>query len=657
MEKLDQKKYSIQINLDKQKTFAYGPSPKSITKDFSSPNLPPFTIITGLNGSGKTHFLEALKNGILKVSGIEPHEIVLFNYTNFLNNSRSSAKVNYEPEELWEDLQKSITKNLKSLTEKTGINRQDWQKKLEELEYDYSDYEVSSAINYFKHAIESDLTKGQSYLKRALHSISLNTKKNYIFTEKHEFIESLKSIDLQVDFFSNSLHSVFSNYHSKYIDNLLRNFINSQGGELPALTSEEFERLNGSAPWDMVDDLLEEAGLPFTITKPSPIGSLSEPKSNDKFQRKDLVGDAPKLKKKGTNHLVALSELSSGETILASLATALFNDLSTTHQAKIPKLLLLDEVDAPLHPSQTKTLIKIIKNTFVKKNNIRVILATHSPSTVAMADRSAVHIMKSDPPTIEYSGKERALDLLTAGVPTLALSFDNRKQVFVESYTDAKRYDSIYSILKDSNFLACSISFIEVGGRQHQKFETNSGCDQVRRLVKELRQSGNKKVYGLIDWDLKNKAEDGIIVIGQGNSYSVENIIMDPLLVFATLVHLGAIESIGLNKRIRFIDLPNLDHETLQESVDFIQEAVLESPLTETNQEKYIGGAVLNIGIQYKKMHGKKLEEELKKCFHKLRMFNKSGDMMNYIIKHVIREIPGFTPKTIIDSLNEIIDN
>ncbi|MBK2267707.1 OLD family protein [Francisella philomiragia] len=47
------------------------------------PQLPNFTILTGLNGSGKTHLLEAIKSGNIKVSDFQKDEIVLYNYATF----------------------------------------------------------------------------------------------------------------------------------------------------------------------------------------------------------------------------------------------------------------------------------------------------------------------------------------------------------------------------------------------------------------------------------------------------------------------------------------------------------------------------------------------------------------------------------------------
>lgn len=48
-----------------------------------------------------------------------------------------------------------------------------------------------------------------------------------------------------------------------------------------------------------------------------------------------------------------------------------------------PDILLLDELDASLHPSMIKNMIGVIEDIFLEQG-IKVILVTHSPSTIAL---------------------------------------------------------------------------------------------------------------------------------------------------------------------------------------------------------------------------------------------------------------------------------
>lgn len=45
--------------------------------------LPKFTVLTGVNGSGKSHLLQAIQQGSISVVGINPQQIVHFNYETF----------------------------------------------------------------------------------------------------------------------------------------------------------------------------------------------------------------------------------------------------------------------------------------------------------------------------------------------------------------------------------------------------------------------------------------------------------------------------------------------------------------------------------------------------------------------------------------------
>lgn len=56
-------------------------------------SLPDFCIITGVNGSGKSHLLEAIQNGAISIDGVAANdaEIRLFNWTNLVPNTRGSA--------------------------------------------------------------------------------------------------------------------------------------------------------------------------------------------------------------------------------------------------------------------------------------------------------------------------------------------------------------------------------------------------------------------------------------------------------------------------------------------------------------------------------------------------------------------------------------
>ena len=90
--------------------------------------------------------------------------------------------------------------------------------------------------------------------------------------------------------------------------------------------------------------------------------------------------------------------------------------LSIAENKKI-KILLLDEIDSHLHPTFCKSLITIIEK-FIVPKGIKVIMATHSPATIAYANEESLFLMNmpNEEPRIEKISKKEALDKLSDGL-------------------------------------------------------------------------------------------------------------------------------------------------------------------------------------------------------------------------------------------------
>ncbi|MYJ75126.1 MAG: AAA family ATPase [Gammaproteobacteria bacterium] len=95
---------------------------------------------------------------------------------------------------------------------------------------------------------------------------------------------------------------------------------------------------------------------------------------------------SPVFTNASTGESYSTASLSSGEKILLSLCFAAYNKAMGRRQ---PKLLLLDELDAVLHPSMISALIASLKAQFVN-NGIPVIMATHSVTTASLVEEEAV---------------------------------------------------------------------------------------------------------------------------------------------------------------------------------------------------------------------------------------------------------------------------
>ena len=81
----------------------------------------------------------------------------------------------------------------------------------------------------------------------------------------------------------------------------------------------------------------------------------------------------------GSKKGIKYNDLSSGEKIIAGLANCMYYAESDTNGLSIPKLLLLDEIDAPLHPALTKQLFDVLQEVFIDQLLMKVILSTQAP--------------------------------------------------------------------------------------------------------------------------------------------------------------------------------------------------------------------------------------------------------------------------------------
>ena len=132
-----------------------------------------FMILTGKNGSGKTHLLEALDNGSAQVDSIKPTQTVYFDYTDFkIENEREYTQQTFvqELEKAWDLFAKNqtnliIQQSLKSIKRK--ILQPEEQEKLKKIaeektkplfslnKHDIGENELHEKFCNYKNEIES----------------------------------------------------------------------------------------------------------------------------------------------------------------------------------------------------------------------------------------------------------------------------------------------------------------------------------------------------------------------------------------------------------------------------------------------------------------------------------------------------------------------
>lgn len=446
-----------------------------------------------------------------------------------------------------------------------------------------------------------------------------------------------------VQMFQPNIVELFGAYRDRLVGNDMDELQARRDPTKKFLNPEQFVGTYGTPPWEAVSDLLAAMALPFEVVPPA-----HDMTDNVRFRLRSTEG----------GNELGFDDLSSGEQVLLRFALSVMRPNPNMVGLQRPLLLLLDEMDASLHPEMVQRWLGAIERGIVGELGIHVILTTHSPTTVALAPENSVFAMLDSRP--KKVSKQEAINKLTFGVPTLSIDYSGRRQVFCESDTDAAAYEKIYAAIKQRLSLSKEINFIGTGIRDKTKVvdvglgqEINAGEAVVREIVRKLSDLSVTSIFGLIDWDAKAVATDRVFVIGAGTYYTVENILLDPLLIGSLMV-LERMEIPGMQTSARGLD--TLDDATLQKIADRIQNSV-ELPGDDGSMIEvcYLGGRRIRVKKCYATVNGHELENQLAKVFGPLRRYTANrGTLNRRIAEIVINDYPEFCPKIISDTFERI---
>jgi predicted ATP-dependent endonuclease of OLD family len=216
-----------------------------------------------------------------------------------------------------------------------------------------------------------------------------------------------------------------------------------------SISDPQFEK-NFTPPWEIFNRTLNDYNMPYRIL---------EIKAED-FDENVKEGYF-KIIHNQTNTEIKSEKLSSGEQIFLGLLTKMFLSQEYEKSLEFPELILLDEPDALLHPELIKLLIEVVQNIFIKKYHIKVILTTHSPTTVALSPEDSVFELKNFQNTaLSKIEKDNAIKILTTGISTLSIDYKNHKQVFVEAPNDRFYYQSLHDKISTTEALKFKLYFM-----------------------------------------------------------------------------------------------------------------------------------------------------------------------------------------------------
>lgn len=193
----------------------------------------------------------------------------------------------------------------------------------------------------------------------------------------------------------------------------------------------------------------------------------------------------------------------------------------------------------------------MIKDVLVARYGVRVILTTHSPSTVALAPEGSIFEMsRTDPRIVPSPSKATTIGMLTSGLVVVS---ESSRMVLVEDELDVSFYEAIRDILsdygpsRDARAIKSAPSLIFLpASRGTGANKTGGGSSVVTGWVNKFDQPPlNEVIRGIIDSDGQNVATNRIRVLSR---YSIENYLLDPFVVFCLLLSANIAPTIaGLN--------------------------------------------------------------------------------------------------------------
>lgn len=577
-------------------------------KNLSSFELPDFCVLTGKNGSGKTHLFEALmmnrhaviaddtgkrltKIKYVPFNGLNPVVNSVCNYNDLMNQRKSIWQ---RISNAMQDLSKaSVGHNILSLIPERSIQKL-CKEMLDEVEGDISKLTEARCNQKF------DLENGDP---------------TAIFTS--EFA------------------AVFKLYHARLEENRYNIFRNREyGEERPVISDKEFEEMYGPKPWDLINQMMQDAHLPYTVNNPEGQG-----------KEEDFVLH---LEDKTRELEIDVNDLSTGEKVLMSLALAIYNTSDEGHR---PDLLLLDEPDAALNPEFSKVLIDAIDKSLVKGAGINVIITTHSPATVAMADEKCIFIMRKDEGQPKKVTKHEAVGALTRDIRNLRVAVEDRRQVFVENGNDVEYYEKIF------NFLNIKFPTTPYFLAPHNKNGCN--CEDVHNVTKFLRDHGNDTVYGIIDYDKRNKSEEFVFVLGDGNRYAIDNYIFDPIYIILLMINENKVpEDAPDYVKCTFRKFAELSQEQIQTAIDHIVKQLGFDITKEQVDYVVLKGMGFTVPKSFFEYNGHDLETKIISTWPALNCVRKGqpGEKVfkNYMLDTIIREYPEFLSNDFIKTFDKL---
>lgn len=315
-------------------TISFGSIHRSIIT-MENTELPPFVVLTGRNGSGKSHLLEALNEGKVKTSLTDDftNAIRLFDWSSIVprdtgvfdpaqDHTRRSqwfSQILAHRNQYFPGLQQAaISLGVPAANCSTiGKIRELTIEVLREILPDPSNAaSVQSQLrqhlsnigrNVFSSSLKNIPDEGW---RRSAHKLNTRSPDAFFTADQAELFEQDEMLWGEIDPFQQAFGRMFTSYRELIHSNDRLEKYPPPGGVKRHLGSEEFVAVYGPPPWDFVNRILSECLLDFRVDSP-PLHQTT--------------AYEPKLTLLSSGAQVRFIDLSSGEKVLMSFALCLYN--------------------------------------------------------------------------------------------------------------------------------------------------------------------------------------------------------------------------------------------------------------------------------------------------------------------------------------------
>jgi len=428
-------------------------TPHMSIKALNATELPEFAVLIGRNGVGKTQLFEAIAGGHVAVDGIAKTEIERYDIDSFRPRAldmgswsgssfaQRAAEAYFlgrhgvPPSEVALDIYRGIVGQFH--LHEDSLERSRFDEHLLHVIDEIPEFARFAAQRppaayqpavaaYVQQIVERVVNplhnQGSNKPQQPRHSFENDTAVLITMAMKlarklpHdiEHRDVLRAAHYEGETISNDLNRTFVRYK---VEQFAWAHARSERGDGEVSALIDRYRRENEAPWDVLRSILEsiraQVGDPelfnFTFTDPED-DRLTFADHTQYFFETELTN-------RSTGDRYSLWTLSSGERILMSLCLMSLNQALGRRR---PRLLLLDELDATLHPSMVSTLVSRLKELFVA-HGTKVVMASHSATTSAIvADDELFRIArKGGEVRIRPLQKYAAVHELSDGLVTL----------------------------------------------------------------------------------------------------------------------------------------------------------------------------------------------------------------------------------------------